>query len=346
MVDTRDSKESPIANEVANEFWAGFSPDGKSVVFQSVTQTERPYGGSVNVRNIERDGAPIVISKEGFSPVWSPNGEWIAFLRRSETGIALWRVRPTGDDPGKIADGEVGAPAYTSTPYLKIGTSHVAWSPDSSRIAYSARTDGMFNIWLAAVDGSRNTALTQSNEKYEKFCCPVWTPDGKAIVYVSWIDESAGQTRPVYRLWLHDLENSQSRVLFESADRFRLLGLRTGDAVLARKADPADLSLTPESTNIFSVSLRSGSEQKINTLGYAYVHNIHLSPDGANIAFVSRRDNSTALWTVPVSGGTPRKILGENDPKILLSSLAWSPDGGSIVFGKQTRTNLLSMLTR
>jgi hypothetical protein len=47
-----------------------------------------------------------------------------------------------------------------------------------------------------------------------------------------------------------------------------------------------------------------------------------------------------------VSGGTPRKILGENDPKILLSSLAWSPDGGSIVFGKQTRTNLLSMLTR
>jgi Tol biopolymer transport system component len=92
--------------------------------------------------------------------------------------------------------------------------------------------------------------------------------------------------------------------------------------------------------------LRSGSEQKINTLGYAYFHNIHLSPDGANIAFVSRRDNSTALWTVPVSGGTPRKILGENDPKILLSSLAWSPDGGSIVFGKQTRTNLLSMLTR
>jgi hypothetical protein len=47
-----------------------------------------------------------------------------------------------------------------------------------------------------------------------------------------------------------------------------------------------------------------------------------------------------------VSGGTPHKILGENDPKILLSNLAWSPDGSSIVFGKQTRTNLLSMLTR
>jgi Tol biopolymer transport system component len=348
MIDTRDSKESSIANEVANEFWAAFSPDGKSLVYQSVTQTERPYGGSVNVRNIERGGSPIVVSPEGFSPVWSPNGEWIAFLRRSETGIALWRVRPTGDDLLKVVDGEVGAPGYTPTPYLKIGTNHVSWSPDSTTIAYSARTVGMFNIWLAASDGSRNNVLTQSSDKDEKYCCPVWTPNGRSIVFVTWTGDTAGQTKSHYRLWLYDLASGQTRLLFESADRFRLLGLGSGaaDAFIARKADPADLSLTPESTNIFSVSLQSGEEHKVNALSYAYFHNIHLSPDGASIAFVSRRDNTTALWTVPVSGRTPRKILGENDPKILLSSLAWSPDSSSIVFGKQTRTNLLSMLTR
>ena len=347
MVDTRNSKESSVANEVANEFWPAYSPDGKSIVFQSVVQTERPYGGSVNVRNTDRGDAPIVVSRDGFSPTWSPDGLWIAFGRRSETGMALWRVRPTGDDSLKLADGEVGAPAYTSTPYLKT-TNHISWSPDSSTIAYSARTDGMFNIWLAAVDGSRNIALTKSSDKYEKYCCMVWTHDGKSIVYVSWIDDTGGEKKPVYRLWLYDLENSQSRPLFESADRFRLLGLATGagDAVIAQKTNSSDLSPTPESTSIISVSLRSGSGQKVNTLSYAYFHNIHLSPDGASIAFVSRRDNTTALWTVPVSGGTPRKILGENDPKILLSSLAWSPDGSSIVFGKQTRTNLLSMLTR
>ena len=348
IVDTRDSREVSAANEVANEFWADFSPDGKSLVFQSVKFTERPYGGSLLVKNTEGGNAPIVISKEGFSPVWSPNGQWIAFLRRSDTGIALWRVRPTGDDSLKLADGEVSAPGYTPTPYLKIGTNHVSWSPDSSTIAYSARTDGTFNIWLSGFDGSRNSVLTRSSDKNERYCCPVWTQDGKSIVFVTWNEEPGGQRKQLHRLWLYELESSAVKLLFESADRFRLLGLVNGvdGALIARKSDPADLSLTPESTDIISIPLRSGTGQKVNTLSYAYFHNIHLSRDGANIAFVSRRDNTTALWTVPVSGGMPRKILSENDPKVLLSSLTWSPDGGSIVFGKQTRTNLLSMLTK
>ncbi len=348
MVDTQDSKESSIANEVANEFWAEFSPDGKNLAYQSVTLTERPYGGSINVRNMERGDAPIVVSSEGFSPLWSPDGQWIAFLRRSETGIALWRVRPTGDDAMKLADGEVGALPYTPTPYLKIGTNHISWSPDSSTLAYSARTDGVLNIWVVGFDGARNAVITQSKNKDAKYCCPVWTTDGNSIVFVSWDDDTTGQSKSSHRLGLYDIVSTQSRILFESAERFRFLGFTggTGDAIIAQKADPADLSLTPATTNIVSVSLKSGAERKVNTLRHAYFHNIHLSRDGTNIAFVSRTDDTTALWTVPVSGGTPRKMVGENDPKILISSLAWSPDGSSIVFGKQTRTNLLSMLTK
>ena len=347
MVSTRDSKETSVANEVANEFWAEFSPDGKTIAYQAVTRTERPFDASVKVRDIAEGAAPVVASPEGFSPVWSPNGKWISFLRRSENGIALWRISPTGDDSLQLAGGEVGAPSYTPTPYLKI-TNHFAWSPDSSAIAYSARSDSMLNIWLATVDGPRNIALTQNNDKNEKYCCPIWTRDGKAIAFVSWNDVASGEKKPGHRLWLYDLGSSETRLLFESTDRFRLLGLSgdSADAVIARIADPTDSSATPESTNILFVSLQTGAVRRVNTLSHAYFHNIHLSYDGANIAFVSRRDNTTAMWTVPVSGGTPRKILGENDPKVLISSLAWSPDGGSIVFGKQTRTNLLSMLTR
>ncbi|PYS86394.1 MAG: hypothetical protein DMF62_15990, partial [Acidobacteria bacterium] len=64
------------------------------------------------------------------------------------------------------------------------------------------------------------------------------------------------------------------------------------------------------------------------------------------LAFVSRKNDVSAIWHVPVKGRLPKQLAVENDPKILISGLAWSPDGKSIVFGKQTRTNLLSMLSK
>ena len=63
------------------------------------------------------------------------------------------------------------------------------------------------------------------------------------------------------------------------------------------------------------------------------------------LAYVTRAENVTELWAVPVGGGTPKRLLSDNDPKVLISSLTWSPDGKSVIFGKQTRTNVLSMLT-
>jgi Tol biopolymer transport system component len=347
MVDTQDSKESPIANDVANEYWADLSPDGKSVVFQSVTQTDRPFGGSIIAKLQAGTGTPVLVSPAGFSPVWSPDGQWIAFFKRTDAGIGLWRVRPTGDESIKLADGSINAPGYTATPYLKIGTNHLSWAPDSGSVAYSARTDGVSNIWLTTSDGSRNMPLTKNEDGNDRYCCPAWSPDGKYIAFTSEYTQGGSQRQTGYRLWLYRLENSEQRLIFESKERFRLLGFGVGgNAIIAQKADPADLTSTPESTDVYSLSTQTGARSKVKTLDNAYFHNIHLSRDGRTIAFVSRRDNLTALWIVPVTGGTPRKMLVENDPKILFSSLSWSPDGRSIVFGKQTRTNLLSMLTR
>lgn len=348
-VDIQDSRESLIADDVTAEFWGDISPDGKSIAYQSVKQVDRPFGGSINVRPLNVPGTPIVVSPAGFSPVWAKNGQWIAFFRRTETGIAIWRARPTGDEAVKLADGAVNAPGYTATPYVKIGINHLSWSPDSESVAYSALADGMSNIWLAASDGSRTEPLSDNKDTTETYCCPTWSSDdGRFIVFSSERTSGGTSSKAVYRLWQYLSENSEQRLVFESTERFRFLGFEDGgkDAVITQKADPADLTFTPESTYVYTLSLQTGAKMKVNTLGNAYFHNIHLSPDGRSIAFVSRRDNITALWVVPVTGGTPRRLLAENDPKVLISSLAWSPDGRSIVFGRQTRTNLLSMLAK
>ena len=200
---------------------------------------------------------------------------------------------------------------------------------------------------LAASDGLRSTVLTHNNEDNDIYCCPTWTPNGRNIVFTSFVAGRPPQP-PSYRFWIYQQEDSNQRLILDSNTRFSFLGLDESgnNALIAQKADPADLSSTPESTYVYSLSLQTGARLKVNTLSHAYFHNIHLSRDGRFLAFVSRRDNTTALWTVPVNKPTPKRLLAENDPKVLISSLAWSPDGGSIVFGKQTRTNLLSMLAK
>ncbi|NOT46613.1 MAG: protein kinase, partial [Acidobacteria bacterium] len=346
-VGTENASETVIASEVAAEYWPDVSPDGKNVVFQSVKQVGRAYGGSINIENISGSVNSRVISQTGFSPVWSNDGQWIAFFRRTDGQIGLWRVRPGGDEASKMADAGVYAPNYTATPYLKIGTNHFAWSPDDSLLAYSASADGVSNICIADISASSAVKATKNEDKDAVLSNPVWTRDGKALLFVT-APAATTPTKKIFRISVHNLENSSERTLFESNERFRLLGLASGgnEALIAQRADPGGLTLVVDSTTVFSVSLETGEKKLLNTLTDAYFHNIHLSRDGSTLAFVSRRDNTTALWTVPVNSGTPKRMLVENDPKILFSSLAWSPDGRSIVFGKQTRTNLISMLSK
>jgi Tol biopolymer transport system component len=63
------------------------------------------------------------------------------------------------------------------------------------------------------------------------------------------------------------------------------------------------------------------------------------------VAFTSHQDNKTNVWVIPASGGEAKKLTANNDPRLYFSSLAWSPDGRAIYFGKQVRYSQLWMLT-
>ena len=347
MVDTEQLKESLLADSTAAEYWAAVSPDGKSIAYQAVSKVNRPFSGSINITTLSGDRKNSIISASGFSPAWSKNGEWVTFFKRSDKEIEIWRVNPNGGDELKLTSGGIQTPGYTSMPYLKIGTNQLTFPPDLDAVAYAARRDGKSNIWLVSPDGLRDETLSGNEDPNETLCCPAWTPDGKYFVVASTYNSPGTDRSNINRLWLYKTDKSVKKVIFESKDDIRFLGIENGgkDAVVAVVPISKVFTPTPESIFIYLVSLETGASSKVNTLSGAYSHNIHLSPDGKSIAFVSRREKVTEIWTVPVRGGVPRKLIVENDPKTFISNLSWSPDGRSIVFGRQSQNSLLSMLS-
>jgi len=57
------------------------------------------------------------------------------------------------------------------------------------------------------------------------------------------------------------------------------------------------------------------------------------SPDGKTLAYTAEYDGRPEIYTIPVSGGAPRRVTYRNDS---LQLLDWTPDGQSLVF----RSNL------
>lgn len=88
-------------------------------------------------------------------------------------------------------------------------------SPDGEQVVYLYDPDGdltddsivQVEVYLARVDGSEIRALT-SNLSQE--LSPVWTPDGKAILFVQMVN---GVSR--YRIIHHDLETQEETVWYE-----------------------------------------------------------------------------------------------------------------------------------
>ncbi len=348
MVNTKDGRETLLADSTASEYWAAVSPDGKSVAYQSVAKANRPFSGSISAKTVSAAGNPLTVSANGFSPVWSKNGEWIVFFKRAEKDMEIWRVGPGGGDARKLTSDGVQSPAYVSTPYLKVGINQLIFPPNGDAVAYAAERNSVSNIWLAAFDGQRDETLTDNKDQAEKLCCPAWTPDGKYFVVSSTYISTEPTRSTTYRLWLYAADQSAKKMIFESKEQIRFLGIGNGgkDAVVAVIPNSTVSTPTPDTIRIELVSLDTGANLDVNNLSKAYSHNIHLSPDGKLIAFVSRTDNVSEIWTVSVSGGVPQKLITENDPKVFISNLSWSPDGKSIVFGRQTQNSLLSMLVK
>lgn len=349
-VNIENREESPFASDINAELWADISPDGKFVAFQSIrnlSQGNRLFKGAILTKPTDSDAPPFQLAAEGFLPVWSPVGGQLAFMRVAGETFNLWTVKAAGGEEKQLTNGE-GIPSveFSVLPYNRTQARNFSWSPDGKKIAYISDRSGQRNIWLIDADGANNTQLTNNSDSNLFLYCPLWSSDGRRIIYSAQTNQPSADGKKIYAAFVIDTETKNQKAVVQTENFQRLLDWSPSDKELILAAiDKRDPTGLPMEINVIGVNVETGEQRQIIKLESAYLYNIHLSSDKKMLAYSSNKDGKDNVWTKNLNGGEARKITANRDARLYFSNLSWSPDNRFIYFGKQLRYGLLSMVT-
>jgi Tol biopolymer transport system component/predicted Ser/Thr protein kinase len=291
-----------LTDDEALESVPRFSPDGDRIAYTR----RQSLAGSPEICIVPSLGGEPACVVTGAYAVWSPDGTRLAFLRR-----------PAPDAPAELvtarldgSDVKVLLRADSVYPFIRSP----AWSPDARLVAIVRGTGGAAGeIWLIDADGGEPRRAT--DDTAPTFCeYPSFTPDGHGILHSS---NRSGATN----LWIVSLGDK------------RLVQLTSG-------AGPDEGPTIAGDGNIAFVNSRWRNTLVLHGLGdgatrMLYSHAPYIwaptvSPDGREVAFSRGEvDGSWHIWTMPVAGGTPRRLTataaGEVYPR-------YTPDGASVLY--------------
>ena len=153
---------------------AGWTPDGR-VVWHKLLNGIQDYVANADGSNIQ----PLFGRTGDHSPVWSPDGSKVVFIRTEGSLSDVW-----------VADAN-GANATRLTPQsgsyaLDLGSTTLSamrpWSPDGKWVVFY---DGSFNqaaIEVVNIDGTGRMRLTEASEN-ARFNS--WSPDGRITFHAA-----------------------------------------------------------------------------------------------------------------------------------------------------------------
>ena len=306
MMDIDGKNQRRLTNNRHDDWEPSWSPDGKRIAFMS------DRDGHVDVRGWPT-GEIYVMDADGgnqqnltnnpgrdSSPSWSPEGKRIAFSsnRDARKGDFIFEIY--------VMDADGGNP-QNLTNNLK-DDQYPSWSPDGKRIVFSARRDGHFEnkfsitdeIYVMDADGGNQQRLTE-NRKNDWH--PVWSPDGKRIVFSSYRTEHfRGEFGITYEIYVMDANGQNQQNLTNN---------RGNDGSPSWSPDGKRIAFSSyrdghfQSAEIYVMDADGGNQRILTNNGHAD-YSPSWSPDGERIAFSSSRDGNWEIYVMGANGGNQR----------------------------------------
>src|ERR1700686_2601283 len=273
-----------------------WGPDSKELIYS--------MAGSLWRQKLNSEAATQITDGAGYDyqPDWAPDGKSVVYVSYQKDAMELWMLDlATGKSSQLTSGGAVNV--------------EPRWSPDGKKIVWvSTQYNRRFHVFLAeAKNGTlenvaRLTGETKSPlpryyySAYDMEINPVWTRDGKEILFVS----NRGHIHGTGGFWLMKAEpGAEAREIHyeETSWKARPDFSPDGSRMIYSSY------LGRQWHNLWLMPANGGDAFPIS-YGDWDETNVRWSPDGKRIAFVSNRSGNTELWLQMIPGGGQRQLKG------------------------------------
>lgn len=297
-----------------------WSPDGKKIAYVTGSQIWRMDRDGSDKEQVTK------ISTGAGGPVWSPDGNWLAFgsevypdcndddcnKRKDEAADKSkvkahiterllfrhwdeWRdikrahvfvVSSKGGVARDLTPGDFDAPPYGAASGVDY-----AFSPDGKEIAFLRNPDKVeavstnSDIYVVSLIGGAAKNITMRNKGYD--AGPVYTPDGKSILYRSQATEGFEADR--WRLM------NYNRATGTSTEITRGFDLQVDELALSPDGNFVYFTAGERGSHpIYKVSLQGGQPQKV--IANIYAGGLQVAPDGTLVFSSSSIDAPPEIY--------------------------------------------------